>query len=66
MFSAPLRAPKWYNNRAGVSFGFGGKLVSFHCDESPEVSEGTLIVDFSCVCYICVTTSPLSRSMSKI
>lgn len=27
---APLRAPKWYQRKAGVSFGFGGKLVSFH------------------------------------
>ncbi|KAI4323465.1 hypothetical protein L6164_023067 [Bauhinia variegata] len=25
-----LRAPKWYKRPAGVSFGFGGKLVSFH------------------------------------
>ncbi|CAM8961850.1 unnamed protein product [Rhodiola kirilowii] len=28
--SGPLRAPKWYKRPAGVSFGFGGKLVSFH------------------------------------
>ncbi|XP_058225841.1 protein transport protein SEC31 homolog B-like isoform X2 [Rhododendron vialii] len=27
--AAPLRAPKWYKRKAGVSFGFGGKLVSF-------------------------------------
>lgn len=27
--AAPLRAPKWYKTKAGVSFGFGGKLVSF-------------------------------------
>ncbi|GMP41388.1 hypothetical protein CsSME_00011514 [Camellia sinensis var. sinensis] len=26
--AAPLRAPKWYKCKAGVSFGFGGKLVS--------------------------------------
>ncbi|CAN1132534.1 Protein transport protein SEC31 homolog B [Linum perenne] len=25
-----LRAPKWYKRPAGVSFGFGGKLVSFN------------------------------------
>lgn len=25
-----LRAPKWYKRPVGVSFGFGGKLVSFH------------------------------------
>ncbi|GFP84273.1 protein transport protein sec31 homolog b [Phtheirospermum japonicum] len=24
-----FRAPKWYNRKSGVSFGFGGKLVSF-------------------------------------
>ncbi|XP_010694716.2 protein transport protein SEC31 homolog B isoform X2 [Beta vulgaris subsp. vulgaris] len=28
--AAPLRAPKWYRRPVGVSFGFGGKLVSFH------------------------------------
>lgn len=28
--AAPLRAPKWYKRPVGVSFGFGGKLVSFH------------------------------------
>ncbi|EEF34442.1 nucleotide binding protein, putative [Ricinus communis] len=28
--AATLRAPKWYKRPAGVSFGFGGKLVSFH------------------------------------
>ncbi|XP_047342560.1 protein transport protein SEC31 homolog B-like [Impatiens glandulifera] len=27
--AAQLRAPKWYKRKAGVSFGFGGKLVSF-------------------------------------
>ncbi|XP_061352657.1 protein transport protein SEC31 homolog B [Gastrolobium bilobum] len=33
--AVPLRAPKWYKRPAGVSFGFGGKLVSFH----PRVSD---------------------------
>nr|GMD65329.1 protein transport protein SEC31 homolog B [Ipomoea batatas] len=33
-----LRAPKWYKREAGVSFGFGGKLVSFHSSGVP-VSE---------------------------
>ncbi|XP_058197427.1 protein transport protein SEC31 homolog B-like isoform X1 [Rhododendron vialii] len=33
--SAPLRAPKWYKSKAGVSFGFGGKLVSFCSMDSP-------------------------------
>ncbi|XP_076887936.1 protein transport protein SEC31 homolog B-like isoform X1 [Bidens hawaiensis] len=28
--SAPLKAPKWYQRKGGVCFGFGGKLVSFH------------------------------------
>ncbi|XP_031127310.1 protein transport protein SEC31 homolog B-like [Ipomoea triloba] len=28
--AASLRAPKWYKRKSGVSFGFGGKLVSFH------------------------------------
>ncbi|XP_047947796.1 protein transport protein SEC31 homolog B isoform X3 [Salvia hispanica] len=32
--AAPLRAPKWYKRKAGVSFGFGGKLVSFNSAES--------------------------------
>ncbi|KAH9709992.1 protein transport protein SEC31 [Citrus sinensis] len=34
--AAPLRAPKWYKRPAGASFGFGGKLVSFH----PKSSAG--------------------------
>ncbi|XP_057456926.1 protein transport protein SEC31 homolog B [Lotus japonicus] len=34
-FSAvSLRAPKWYKRPAGVSFAFGGKLVSFHPNAS--------------------------------
>ncbi|KAJ9563459.1 hypothetical protein OSB04_008619 [Centaurea solstitialis] len=37
--SAPLRAPKWYQRKAGVSFGFGGKLVSFHATGSSGPSE---------------------------
>lgn len=32
--AAPLKAPKWYKRPAGVSFGFGGKLVSFHTKSS--------------------------------
>ncbi|KAL7158037.1 hypothetical protein ABFS83_02G116000 [Erythranthe nasuta] len=36
--AAPLRAPKWYKRKAGVSFGFGGKLVSFNATESPAGS----------------------------
>ncbi|KAJ4836661.1 Protein transport protein Sec31B [Turnera subulata] len=36
---APLRAPKWYKRPAGASFGFGGKLVSFHPKSSAGASE---------------------------
>lgn len=25
-----LKAPKWHQRKAGVSYGFGGKLVAFH------------------------------------
>ncbi|XP_057498438.1 protein transport protein SEC31 homolog B-like isoform X2 [Actinidia eriantha] len=38
--AASLRAPKWYKRKAGVSFGFGGKLLSFHSkDAAAGVSE---------------------------
>lgn len=42
--AAPLRAPKWYKRPVGASFGFGGKLVSFH-PKSPAggVSEVILL-----------------------
>ncbi|KAL8154969.1 hypothetical protein AgCh_000362 [Apium graveolens] len=29
-----LRAPKWYKRKAGVSFGFGGKLVAFNSTDA--------------------------------
>ncbi|KAJ7949218.1 protein transport protein SEC31-like B [Quillaja saponaria] len=32
--AASLRAPKWFKRPVGVSFGFGGKLVSFHPSSS--------------------------------
>ncbi|KAK4372058.1 hypothetical protein RND71_007442 [Anisodus tanguticus] len=33
---APLRAPKWWSKKkSGVSFGFGGKLVSFGAADAP-------------------------------
>ncbi|THU70193.1 hypothetical protein C4D60_Mb08t22440 [Musa balbisiana] len=33
-----LRAPKWLRRPVGVSFGFGGKLISFQpCQSTPEV-----------------------------
>ncbi|KAE9593486.1 putative transcription factor WD40-like family [Lupinus albus] len=41
--AGPLRAPKWYKRPTGLSFGFGGKLVSFHpkasAAGSPPASE---------------------------
>ncbi|EPS66280.1 hypothetical protein M569_08497 [Genlisea aurea] len=37
--SVPLRAPNWYKRKAGVSFGFGGKLVTFHSHSSGGSSE---------------------------
>lgn len=43
-YAAPLRAPKWYKRKAGVSFGFGGKLVSFSSrDAAGGASEVCLI-----------------------
>ncbi|KAJ8573611.1 hypothetical protein K7X08_010122 [Anisodus acutangulus] len=34
--AAPLRAPKWWSKKkSGVSFGFGGKLVSFGAVDTP-------------------------------
>ncbi|KAH0728249.1 hypothetical protein KY284_004114 [Solanum tuberosum] len=34
--AAPLRAPKWWSKKkSGVSFGFGGKLVSFGAADGP-------------------------------
>ncbi|GMH30630.1 hypothetical protein Nepgr_032473 [Nepenthes gracilis] len=38
--AAPLRAPKWYRRPVGVSFGFGGKIVSFHSRSSPAGAPG--------------------------
>lgn len=41
--AAPLKAPKWYKRPAGVSFGFGGKLVSFHTKSAATGSEVGLV-----------------------
>ncbi|KAH6765868.1 transducin family protein / WD-40 repeat family protein [Perilla frutescens var. hirtella] len=43
--AASLRAPKWYDCRAGVSFGFGGKLISFYSAESSEVYVRNLVAE---------------------
>ncbi|XP_027154813.1 protein transport protein SEC31 homolog B [Coffea eugenioides] len=49
--TAPLKAPKWYKRKAGVSFGFGGKLVSFNSTEAPagssEVYVHSLVTEHS-------------------
>ncbi|XP_076907937.1 protein transport protein SEC31 homolog B-like [Bidens hawaiensis] len=51
--SAPLKAPKWYQRKAGVTFGFGGKLVSFHSTGSSsnrsEVSMQDLVTELNLV-----------------
>ncbi|XP_057976811.1 protein transport protein SEC31 homolog B [Malania oleifera] len=55
--SAPLRAPKWYKRPVGVSFGFGGKLVSHRSRSSAagtsagasEVFVHTLVTEDSLV-----------------
>ncbi|CAN1813844.1 Protein transport protein SEC31 homolog B [Linum perenne] len=38
-----LRAPKWYKRPAGVSFGFGGKLLSFHPKSSTSGGSEVLL-----------------------
>ncbi|KAL8171502.1 hypothetical protein V2J09_023306 [Rumex salicifolius] len=38
--AGPLRAPKWYKRSAGVCFGFGGKLLSFHSKSPPTSVQG--------------------------
>lgn len=38
-----VRAPKWYKCPAGVSFGFGGKLVSFHPRSSTTSASEVLL-----------------------
>ncbi|PON74322.1 Guanine nucleotide-binding protein, beta subunit [Parasponia andersonii] len=54
--AAYLKAPKWYKRPAGVSFGFGGKLVSFHtkpsaggAPSSAEVFVHSLVTEHSLV-----------------
>lgn len=65
-----MRAPKWYQRKAGVSFGFGGKLVSFNSAESPAgSSEVHEIVRHCCSHWSIVhfvTISPISRFMCTI
>ncbi|XP_047978575.1 protein transport protein SEC31 homolog B-like [Salvia hispanica] len=43
LYIAPLRAPKWYKRKAGVSFGFGGKLISFNSAEQPAGSSEVFV-----------------------
>ncbi|KAK1420267.1 hypothetical protein QVD17_21715 [Tagetes erecta] len=53
LVSAPLKSPKWYQRKAGVAFGFGGKLVSFHSTGSPsgrsEVNVRDLVTELNLV-----------------
>nr|XP_043619010.1 protein transport protein SEC31 homolog B-like isoform X2 [Erigeron canadensis] len=53
LVSTPLRAPKWYQRKAGVTFGFGGKLVSFHSTGSSsghsEVNVRDLVTELNLV-----------------
>ncbi|CAK9170533.1 unnamed protein product [Ilex paraguariensis] len=48
-----LRTPKWYKRKAGDSFGFGGKLVSFHSADavagSSEVYLHNVLIEQSLV-----------------
>ena len=46
LYIAPLRAPKWYKRKAGVSFGFGGKLISFNSAEQPAGSSEVCLQHF--------------------
>lgn len=50
--AAPLRAPKWYKRPAGVSFGFGGKLVSFHTKSFTGGSEVGSVGVLSLMLYL--------------
>ncbi|CAH2058748.1 unnamed protein product [Thlaspi arvense] len=55
--TGPLKAPKWYKRPVGASFGYGGKLVSFHAKAPPkgassissEVSLHSLVTEQSLV-----------------
>ncbi|KAL7239141.1 hypothetical protein ACSBR2_005108 [Camellia fascicularis] len=51
--AVPLRAPKWYKRKAGASFGFGGKLVSFFSNDASagasEVYVHDLVTEHSLV-----------------
>ncbi|CAN1813846.1 Protein transport protein SEC31 homolog B [Linum perenne] len=42
-YAVKLRAPKWYKRPAGVSFGFGGKLLSFHPKSSTSGGSEVLL-----------------------
>ncbi|XP_077247850.1 protein transport protein SEC31 homolog B-like [Tasmannia lanceolata] len=52
--SVPLRAPKWLKCPTGVSFGFGGRLVTFksagtHGNSEPQVYVHNLVTESSLV-----------------
>ncbi|PWA39647.1 WD40/YVTN repeat-like-containing domain, Ancestral coatomer element 1, Sec16/Sec31 [Artemisia annua] len=49
--SETLKAPKWHQRKAGVSYGFGGKLVAFHItgpiSKASEVDVHDLVTEHS-------------------
>ncbi|KAE9620190.1 putative transcription factor WD40-like family [Lupinus albus] len=57
-----LRAPKWYKRPAGVSFGFGGKLVSFHSKASSAGSPAVAVASEVYVHSMVTEDSLVSRS----
>lgn len=71
-YTGPLRAPKWYKRPAGASFGFGGKIVSFHPGSSGAgASSGVSEVSYwhaACIFYYelmihYIAFSPVFRCM---
>ncbi|XP_024025815.1 protein transport protein SEC31 homolog B [Morus notabilis] len=59
--AAHLRAPKWYKRPVGVSFGFGGKLVSFH----PKSSVGGASTGSEVLVHSLVTEQSLVTRSSE-
>ena len=55
VFPVRLRAPKWLRRPVGVSFGFGGKLISFQpCQSTPEdrLPASEVNLDFVSICCL--------------
>ncbi|CAH2062951.1 unnamed protein product [Thlaspi arvense] len=60
--TAPLKAPKWYKRPVGASFGFGGKLVSFHAKAPPK---GASIIPSEVFLHSLVTEQSLVSRTSE-